>query len=85
MADTCRSCGAPIVWGLTVKKRRMPLDADPQPDGTVVLVGGGGEHGEDLATVVPAEQRQNFPGQLRRPHHSTCPEGRAWQRSKKKP
>ena len=33
----CRSCNADLLWGLTVKGRRLPLNATPTEDGTVVL------------------------------------------------
>ncbi len=33
----CRSCRAPIWWGLTAKGRRMPLDLAPTEDGNVVI------------------------------------------------
>lgn len=33
----CRYCGAPIIWCLTTKGRRMPLDAVATRDGTVHL------------------------------------------------
>jgi hypothetical protein len=29
MADTCRSCGAPILWVFTEGGKRMPVDAKP--------------------------------------------------------
>jgi hypothetical protein len=40
MTDRCRSCDAPIVWALTEKGARMPLDAEPTPAGSLVLVDG---------------------------------------------
>lgn len=27
--SACRSCGAPLLWALTVKNRRIPLDPTP--------------------------------------------------------
>ena len=31
----CRTCGARIVWGLTIKGRRAPFDLPKTPDGYV--------------------------------------------------
>jgi len=45
---TCRSCGATIVWAITAKGRRMPLDPDPIPGGNVTL------HEDGAVTVNPA-------------------------------
>ncbi len=33
----CRSCGAPIWFGLTAKGKRMPMDLAPVEDGNVVV------------------------------------------------
>jgi len=33
----CRSCGAPIWFGLTAKGKRMPIDLAPVEDGNVVV------------------------------------------------
>jgi hypothetical protein len=35
--STCRSCGAAITWTVTVAGKRMPLDDQPHPDGTVLI------------------------------------------------
>ena len=37
MSATCRSCGAPIEWAITAKGKRMPVDAEPRTDGTILL------------------------------------------------
>jgi hypothetical protein len=34
----CTSCGARIWWAITVGDKRMPVDADPDADGTIVPV-----------------------------------------------
>jgi hypothetical protein len=31
----CRRCKRPIFWAFTGRGRRMPLDAEPHPDGTI--------------------------------------------------
>lgn len=33
----CKSCGASILWVKTLGGRAMPLDAEPVPDGNVVV------------------------------------------------
>lgn len=39
MADSCRSCGAAIIWGVTNAGKRMPLDAAPREGGKWLLSG----------------------------------------------
>ena len=66
MADTttCRSGGATIWFAPTGKGRRIPLDAEPHPQGNVVILDG-------VATVLPpgtrAEGREHY-----RSHFVTC-------------
>ncbi|MCI4360649.1 MAG: hypothetical protein L3J91_03015, partial [Thermoplasmata archaeon] len=36
-AEMCRSCKAAIRWAVSVKGKRIPLDADPLPDGNLRL------------------------------------------------
>lgn len=36
-AVECRTCGALMFWAVTPAGRRMPVDAGPTPDGTLVL------------------------------------------------
>lgn len=39
--DKCRSCGQPILWGkMTGTGATIPLDAEPDPDGNMVIVDG---------------------------------------------
>ncbi len=33
----CRSCGAKIIWTLTAKGTRMPVDAEPVKNGNLVI------------------------------------------------
>jgi hypothetical protein len=73
MPDRCRSCRAEIRWAVTETGRRMPLDFDPHPDGTIRLsatpIHGGAPH----AVVIPPERRHEFAGELYRTHFATCP------------
>lgn len=38
MPDRCSSCQAPIIWSVTETGRKCPIDADPVPDGNLILV-----------------------------------------------
>ena len=40
MTDRCRSCKASIVWAITEKGHRIPLDAEPTVAGNLVIVDG---------------------------------------------
>jgi hypothetical protein len=73
-ASVCRSCGAPIVWAVTVTGHRMPVDADPGRGGTVTLRDRPGL--SPIALVVGAAP----PGApLRhRPHFASCPHADDW-------
>jgi hypothetical protein len=35
--STCRTCHTPIIWAKTPSGRPMPLDAEPSPQGNIVL------------------------------------------------
>jgi hypothetical protein len=67
----CRSCGAPIIWALTENDRRMPVDAEPDPAGNLMLVRRG--------TATYAKVVQPAKGN-HRPHFATCPQASEWRR-----
>lgn len=71
----CRSCGAPIVFAITEKGRRMPLDANPDPAGEWTVTAWGDLKPADDST--PAEERRTS-------HFVTCPQGRAWSDRRKR-
>lgn len=65
----CRSCGAEIVWVLTQKGHRMPIDPEPAPGGDIVVDDGIASvvGGADLVDAV-------FEGRaLYLAHFATCP------------
>lgn len=62
---TCASCNAPIIWAITPKHQRIPIDLEPADDGNVLL----SEHfdGTTVASVTA-------PGSgTHRSHFATCP------------
>ena len=67
--NTCRSCGAPILWRETHAGRRMPIDPEPVADGNVVIEG-------DIAEVLKAEHLARLGGDVPRyrSHFATCPQ-----------
>lgn len=81
----CRSCKAAIIWAITEKGVRIPLDAEPNLKGNMTF---------DSVTVerdghMVEENRSRAispllePGVTRyMPHHATCPHGDHWRRSK---
>lgn len=67
----CRSCDAEIVWALTERGKRMPLDAEPVADGNLYLEPVA-RPGDDPYRVRAA--REGDPAQHRRvSHFATCP------------
>lgn len=65
----CRSCQAPIRWAATETGKRMPIDAEPAPDGNITV------HRDDtgtvLATVHPVGADLEAPRWTS--HFATCP------------
>lgn len=76
----CRSCKAPMLWVTLPSGKRNPLDAEPSPDGNILLLELQDRGGRPwrLATVVQnddllAEARElGVP--LYRSHFATCPD-----------
>jgi hypothetical protein len=70
MADTCRGCGGPVLVVVSEQGRRLELDPDPHPDGTVVRVM---VDDRPLARVLDGGQLPALEAAWRR-HTATCPE-----------
>jgi hypothetical protein len=80
--SACRSCGAPLLWGLTLKFKSIPLNAQPDINGNVVMLGEPGERNPIVSVFRSADQaRRAHPDRDRyMPHHATCPQGKEWRR-----
>jgi hypothetical protein len=72
----CRACKAPITWATTEAGRLIPLDAEPAPNGNIVLV-------DDVALVLTpavlarlADERERY-----QPHFATCPYANEFRRA----
>ena len=92
MPDFCRSCKAKVVWALTEKGKRMPVDAEPAVGGTIVL-----EHtqqgkpplarvvsGEELSTMRRQEESRGEELRLFKSHFATCPDRGKWRKKERK-
>jgi hypothetical protein len=79
----CRSCGSAIIWTVTERGKRMPVDAQPLDSGTVQLVGNAFGESVALSRVLSgdsltAAREQGAP--LHRSHFASCPEANVWRR-----
>lgn len=76
----CQSCDAQTIWAETEKGRRMLVDAEPAPAGTVLLLLSRTAQAP-LARIVKAELAFGRTD-LRLAHFATCPEAGAHRRKR---
>lgn len=62
---------------MTESGKRMPLDAEPHPEGNVLMVAGGSG---PVARVLSASAAATTSGALFRSHFVTCPDAGKWRR-----
>lgn len=74
MSAQCSSCGAAIVWAVTVAGARMPVDAAPSPKGNLVL------EGETVRVVPPPDLLDQRPRHTS--HFATCPDAAQFRKPK---
>lgn len=86
-ATACRSCGAAIVWAVNTRTgKRGPIDAEPSPDGNVVLTtdDDGVLRYDVLADPAERQGAADAGIALYVSHFLTCPHRESWQTSKPK-
>lgn len=76
MLSKCRSCKQPILFALTRKGRRIPLDPDPVENGNIRLTEVEGRK-LPLARVVDGTEN---PGPRYRTHFASCPDADRFRR-----
>jgi hypothetical protein len=69
----CRSCDAEIIWAVTSKGKRMPVDAEPSESGNVEL----DRSGRVPLAIVHAQPPMEATN-LHMAHHATCPQSDRW-------
>jgi hypothetical protein len=76
----CRDadCGAPLIWASTARGKAMPVDAEPQPDGNVLLTDVGLPSPQATVVDPAAEPLGGWPGTLHHSHFTTCPGADRW-------
>jgi hypothetical protein len=80
MTATCRSCGAPILWAIASGSgKRMPLDAEPVEDGSLVVVRHRYEgSGQTIPIVEVVGEDEHLELVRFRSHFATCPDAKTW-------
>ena len=77
----CRSCGAPILWTVTVTGKNMPVDKVPSLNGNIML--GARHSGPPLALVQKQQQLEEHKARGTRlyvSHFATCKQSDKWRR-----
>jgi hypothetical protein len=77
----CESCHAEIIWALTARAVRMPVDRYPVADGNVQLTATGCGL-PPQARVLTVAQQFGKKGTLHRSHFGTCPDAAMWRRKR---
>lgn len=76
--DQCQSCGAPVIWAVTVRARTMPVDAQPAKGGNVQLEDRG-DGATPLARILSVSKQFGVKD-LRMSHFVSCPQAAQWRR-----
>jgi hypothetical protein len=79
--DSCRSCGASVIWTETILNKRAPVDATPTLAGNIIL---GMRHGKIPLMLVQTKQKLEqlqAKGELLYTNHFvTCPDRQKWRK-----
>jgi hypothetical protein len=67
--EKCKGCPKQIVWAVTERGKRMPVDPEPAPGGNVLLT----EQYGQLTAVVVKPHRAFGRTDLHMSHFVTCP------------
>lgn len=67
LLSNCKGCGKELRWAQTASGQWLPIDPEPVPDGSVMLM----PHGR--CRIVPVEERKQCVVPLHKTHFATCP------------
>lgn len=82
MSDKCASCNAPIFWAVSVNDNRMPIDAEPSPDGNVLVSVSRSNPDNKKCVVLKRDGEKPKDRRLFTSHFSTCPNAKRHRRKK---
>lgn len=78
MPDTCKACGAPIVWAKTAATgKAIPLDTEPTPDGNIFLKDGKAHYLTKNGVEQTLADFDRY-----KSHFATCPQAARFRRKK---
>lgn len=77
--EQCNSCRANVIWALTTRGKRMPVNAEPSPDGNIAIGPVTGRDGLPVARVLNTTQ-QFGRKDLRTSHFATCKDAASWRK-----
>ncbi len=75
----CRSCGVPIIWTVTHKGRKMPVDAEAVPNGNIRLR----QEGDKVIAEYPGKEHPSLLEDDRKryvSHFATCDHSDEWRK-----
>lgn len=72
-ASACKSCGAAILWAVTEKGAKIPVDVEPTTDGNVAIQPNADQSGWLAFIAGPLEQVPGSSSVRRKSHFATCP------------
>ncbi len=75
----CRSCGAAVIWTVTHKGRKMPVDAEPVPNGNIRLR----PEGDKVIAEYPGKEHPSLLEDDRKryvSHFATCDHSDEWRK-----
>ena len=80
----CRSCYSDVIWTITERGERMPVNIDPEPNGNLILSNRAGRTNAPSAIYVgkpdPEALFDEYEGQRYISHFATCPQKKQWRR-----
>ena len=86
---TCKSCGAYVVWAVTEKGKKMPVDYKPTLDGNIILIHkevceppiARYERKEEKAERMKLDSKANLAACVAfTSHFASCPHAKSWRK-----
>jgi hypothetical protein len=76
----CRSCGAELFYAVTAGGKRIPLDAEPHPEGNIAVTRLKDRTQAQTLSGTELHLARSMGNVLYRTHFATCPDHALWRR-----